>query len=111
MDIGRISGQTNILAQAGDLSTLRFRKGQAAFDLGNGIVELNRFNYGRGKWSTQVTTSGVEFGSLPIGKGSAPTIAQGLVDGVFEVTGTNDVGDLHQVDVTGKARLIPLVGS
>lgn len=105
VDIGRISGQTNITAQAGDLSTLRFLKGKAAFDLGNGIVELDQLNYGKGKWSSQVTASGVEFGSLPIGKGSAPTIAQGLVDGVFDVTGTNDFGNLDQVDVTGKAQL------
>ncbi|MGB5635266.1 MAG: translocation/assembly module TamB, partial [Waterburya sp.] len=47
--------------------------------------------------------SGVEFGSLPIGKGSTPTIAQGLVDGVFEVTGTNNFGNLNQVDARGKA--------
>jgi translocation and assembly module TamB len=38
VDIGQISGQTNISAQATDLSTLRFRNGKANFDLGNGIV-------------------------------------------------------------------------
>ena len=103
VDIGRVSGQTNITAQAGNLETLSFRSGKASFDLGNGIVELDQLNYANGKWSSQVTASAVEFGSLPIGKDSTPTIAQGLVDGVFEVTGTNDFGDLNQVDAKGKA--------
>ncbi len=105
VDIGRVSSQTNITAQAGDLTTLRFRNGSALFDLGNGTVELDQLNYSDGKWSSQVTTYGVEFGSLPIGKGSTPTIAQGLVDGVFEATGTSDFGNLNQVDVTGSAQV------
>lgn len=105
VDIGRVSGQTNITAQAGDLTTLRFRNGTALFDLGNGTVELEQLNYGFGKWVSKVTAYGVEFGSLPIGKGSTPTIAQGLVDGVFEATGTSDFDNLNQVDVTGEAQI------
>ncbi len=110
VDIGRVSSQTNITAQAGDLTTLRFRNGRALFDLGNGTVELDQLNYSDGKWSSQVTTYGVEFGSLPIGKGSTPTIAQGLVDGVFEATGTSDFGNLNQVDVTGSAQVNTIGG-
>ncbi|MEO1669395.1 MAG: translocation/assembly module TamB domain-containing protein [Cyanobacteria bacterium J06631_2] len=105
VDIGRVSGQTNIAAQAGDLATLRFDNGRGNFDLGNGTVTLERLNYGRGRWSSQLTATGVEFGSLPIGKGSADTIAAGLVDGVFQVAGTNDFGDLNQVEATGSASL------
>ena len=105
VDIGRVSGQTNITAEAGDLSTLRFRNGSAKFGLGNGTVELDQLDYANGKWSSQVTAAAVEFGSLPIGKGSTPTIAKGLVDGVFEVTGTSDFGDLNQVEATGEAKL------
>jgi translocation and assembly module TamB len=105
VDLDRVSGQTNISAQAGDLSTLLFRNGKANFVLGNGTVALDKLDYGKGNWSTQLTAMGVEFGSLPIGKGSAPTIAQGKVDGVFDVAGTNDFGNLAQVDATGKAQL------
>lgn len=103
--IGRISGQTNLTAQAADLRTLKLRQGQANFDLGNGLVELDNLNYGNGKWSSLLTASGVEFGSLPFGEGSAPTIAKGLVDGVFKVRGTNNFGDLNQVDAEGDAEL------
>ena len=104
VDIQRISGQTNLTAQAGDLSTLRLRNGSANFVLGNGTVEVDSLDYGGGKWSSLVTASGVEFGSLPIGS-STPTIAQGKVDGVFEVSGTNDFGNLNLVEATGVAKL------
>ena len=105
VDIGQISGTTKISARATDLATLRFDNGKANFDLGNGIVELDNLNYGNGIWSSQLTASGVEFGSLPIGKGSADTIAAGLVDGVFQVSGTNDFGNLNQVGAKGNASL------
>ena len=104
VDIQRISGQTNLTAQAGDLSTLRLRNGSANFKLGNGTVKVDSLDYGGGTWSSQVTASGVEFGSLPIGS-SAPTIARGKVDGVFEVSGTNDFGNLNLVEATGEAKL------
>jgi translocation and assembly module TamB len=105
VDIGRISGQTQLSAQAGDLSTLRLRQGQANFTLGNGTVKVNNLDYGKGVWSSTLTTSGVEFGSLPFGEGSAPTIAKGLVDGVFKVAGTSNVGDLNQLKAKGKGDL------
>lgn len=105
VDMGRISGTTKLSAQAGDLSTLRFRKGKGSFPLGNGIVKVKNLDYGKGIWSSKLEASGVEFGSLPIGKGSAPTIAKGLVDGIFEVSGTKDLGNLNQVEATGKADL------
>jgi translocation and assembly module TamB len=105
VDLGNISGQTNISAQAGDLSTLRFRKGDASFTLGNGVVAVDNLDYAQGVWRSDVTTSGVEFGSLPFGEGSAPTIAKGLIDGNFKVSGTKDVGNLDLVDATGKADL------
>jgi translocation and assembly module TamB len=105
VDIGRISGQTKLAAQAGDLSTLRLREGQANFILGNGIVKVDKLDYNKGVWSSTLTTSGVEFGSLPFGEGSAPTIAKGLVDGVFKVAGTSNVGDLNQLKAKGKAEL------
>ena len=105
VDIGKISGQTNISARAGDLTTLRFDNGEASFDLGNGTVNVNNLDYGNGIWSSQVTAQEVEFGSLPIGAGSADTIAAGLVDGVFDVSGTSNLGDLSQVEATGKANL------
>jgi len=105
VDIGNISGQTNISAQAADLSTLRFRQGDARFALGNGLVKVSNLDYGKGVWTSDVTTSGVEFGSLPFGAGSAPTIAKGRIDGKFQVSGTKDVGNLDLVDATGIADL------
>ncbi|MEL6930935.1 MAG: translocation/assembly module TamB, partial [Cyanobacteria bacterium J06600_6] len=105
VDIGKVSGQTNISAQAGDLTTLRFANGDASFELGNGIVDVDDLDYGNGIWTSEVTAQGVEFGSLPIGKGSADTIAAGLVDGVFDVQGTSDLGNLSQVEATGTASL------
>ncbi|MDJ0590594.1 MAG: translocation/assembly module TamB domain-containing protein [Pleurocapsa sp. MO_226.B13] len=105
LDIGRISGQTKLSAQAGDLSTLRFQSGKANFALGNGTVEIDNLNYAQGVWTTDLTTSGVEFGSLPFGQGSAETIAKGLVDGEFAVEGTKDVGNLERVEATGEAEL------
>ena len=104
VEIGKISGNTNISAQAGDLDTLRFANGEANFALGNGIVEVDNLNYDRGVWTSDVTTSGVEFGSLPFGKGSAEAIAKGTIDGEFEVSGS-DVGNLDLVDAAGKADL------
>ena len=105
VDIGKLSGQMNISARAGDLATLRFNNGEARFDLGNGTVDLDNLDYGSGIWTSEVTAQGVEFGSLPIGKGSVDTIAKGLVDGTFEVRGTSDLGDLNQVEATGRASL------
>ncbi|MCC0178583.1 translocation/assembly module TamB domain-containing protein [Waterburya agarophytonicola K14] len=105
VDIGTISGSTNISAQAGDLSTLRFRKGKANFALGNGVVKVDNLDYGKGIWTSDLTTLGVEFGSLPFGEGSAPTIAKGVIDGKFDVSGTSDVGNLDLVDARGKADL------
>lgn len=105
VDIEQISGQTNITAQAGDLATLRFNGGEANFNLGKGTVAVNKLDYANGVWSSRVKADGVEFGSLPIGKGSADTIAAGLVDGVFDVSGTNDFGNLSQVEATGEATL------
>ena len=105
LDIGRISGQTNLAAQAGDLSTLRLSRGNGTFALGNGTVRVDNLNYGTGTWTADLTTQGVEFGSLPFGAGSAETIAKGLIDGEFAVSGTQDVGNLQQVDATGQAAL------
>lgn len=105
VDIQRISGQTNLTARAGDLSTLRLRNASANFGLGNGTVEVDDLDYGRGVWRSRLTASEVEFGSLPIGKGSAPTIAKGKVNGIFDVSGTSDFGNLNRVDAKGKARL------
>ena len=110
VDIGRISGTTNLSARATDLASLRFDGGKAEFDLGNGTVALDNLNYRNGIWSSQVAATGVEFGSLPIGKGSAETIAAGLVDGLFQVSGTNDFGDLNQVDARGSASLSTVGG-
>ncbi|MEL6495662.1 MAG: translocation/assembly module TamB domain-containing protein [Cyanobacteria bacterium J06623_7] len=110
VEIGRISGETNISAKATDLGSLRFDRGQAEFDLGNGIVALDNLNYVDGVWSSQLTATAVEFGSLPIGKGSADTIAAGLVEGTFQVSGTNDFGNLNQVDASGGATLSTVGG-
>lgn len=104
VEIDRVSSLTNITAQAGDLSTLRLRNGKANFALGNGTVEVDGLGYSQGKWSSQVTASGVEFGSLPIAQGSTETIAQGLVTGQFEVSGTSS-GSLNQVEAVGEAQL------
>ncbi|BAZ43658.1 hypothetical protein NIES4102_06590 [Chondrocystis sp. NIES-4102] len=105
VDIGRISGQTKLYAQAGDIATLRLRGGESTFSLGNGIVKVKDLNYAKGVWRSQLTTSGVEFGSLPFGKGSAPTIAKGLLDGVFDVSGTSNVADLNLLKVQGRGEL------
>ena len=105
VDLGSITGSTKISAQAGDLSTLRLGDGEGSFALGKGIVDVANLDYSGGKWSTEITTSGVEFGSLPFGEGSAPTIARGLVDGRFDVSGTKDLSNLNQLQVTGKADL------
>jgi len=105
LDLGLISGETTISAQAGNLETLRFIDTTGSLGLGNGTVKVDNLNYAEGKWSSQLKASGVEFGSLPIGKGSAPKIAQGLVDGTFKVSGTSDVGNLSKVRATGTANL------
>ncbi|WP_144054354.1 translocation/assembly module TamB domain-containing protein [Pleurocapsa sp. PCC 7319] len=110
VDLGLISGQTQLSAQAGDLSTLRLRAGEARFPLGNGMVQVDKLNYGNSVWSSKLTSSGVEFGSLPFGKGSAPTIAKGLVNGVFDVSGTKDLSNLNQVKARGKANLSTVGG-
>ena len=105
VDIDRISGSTNISTQARDLSTLSFDSGEANFALGNGRVEIDNLNYRNGVWTTDLTTSGVEFGSLPFGKDSAETIAKGTIEGEFTVSGTSNVADLDRVDATGEADL------
>ena len=111
IDMGRVTGNTNISAQAGDLSTLSFRNTEANFPLGNGTVEVNNLDYDRGVWTADLTTLGVEFGSLPFGKGSAETIAQGLVNGEFKASGTKDIANLDLVDATGKADLDTVGGT
>ena len=111
VDMGRVTGKTNISAQAGDVSTLSFRNTEANFPLGNGTVEVNNLDYSQGIWTADLTTSGVEFGSLPFGKGSAETIAQGLVDGEFTASGTKDIANLDLVDATGKANLNTVGGT
>ena len=89
----------------GNPETFQIRDGLASFPLGKGTVNLKDLNYARGKWRSQLRANDVEFGSLPIGKGSTPTIAKGRVDGSFDVRGTSDVGDLSQVRATGSATL------
>lgn len=110
VDIGLITGTTQIFAQGGDLSTLAFRDGQASFSLGNGLVDLNNLNYGQGIWTSQLKAKKVEFGSLPFGSGSAPAIAKGLITGVFDVSGTRELGDLNQLKAKGQADMITVGG-
>ena len=105
VDLGRISGQAKLFTQLGNPETFQIRDGLASFPLGKGTVNLKDLNYARGKWRSQLRANDVEFGSLPIGKGSTPTIAKGRVDGSFDVRGTSDVGDLSQVRATGSATL------
>jgi translocation and assembly module TamB len=111
VDFDQISGQTKLSAQAGDLSTLRFRDGAANFELGQGRVSIENLDYGKGRWTSKLTASAVEFGSLPFGKGSTPNIAQGLISGVFDVLGTKDLGNLDQVKATGQANLNTIGGN
>lgn len=108
--IGNMAGTARFLAQANDLATLRVVNGEGDFALGNGTVRVNNFNYGAGQWRSQLQASGVEFGSLPIGKDSTPTIAKGLVDGVFEVSGKNNAVDIDKIEATGKANLTTVGG-
>ncbi|NJL53489.1 MAG: hypothetical protein HC930_17385 [Hydrococcus sp. SU_1_0] len=48
--------------------------GEANFTLGNGTVKLDRLDYGKGIWSSTLTASGVEFGSLPLAKVVRPLL-------------------------------------
>jgi translocation and assembly module TamB len=105
VDIGVISGTARLSTQAGKTETFQINNARANFALGNGLVNLNNLNYRRGKWSTKLQADDVEFGSLPFGKGSAPTIAKGLIDGTFQVTGTSDVSNLNKVKARGTANL------
>ena len=105
VDPGRISGQAKLFLQTGDAETFEIRNGFASFPLGKGIVNLSDLDYARGKWRSQLQAARVEFGSLPIGKGSTDTIAKGRVDGSFDVEGTSDVGNLSQVRAKGSATL------
>ncbi len=105
VDLNLISGKARLTSQLSNPNTFRISNGKANFPLGNGMVEVEGLNYAGGKWNTQLQTTNVEFGSLPIGKGSAPTIAKGLVDGLFQVSGTADVADLAQVRAQGAANL------
>ncbi|MGF1539030.1 MAG: translocation/assembly module TamB domain-containing protein [Pleurocapsa sp.] len=105
VNIGRIDGQARLLAQIGKPETFQINNGLANFPLGKGMVDLRDLNYADEQWRSQLRLNRVEFGSLPIGQGSAPTIAQGRVDGNFAVTGTSDVGNLSQVKATGEATL------
>lgn len=111
VDIGLISGQTQLSARAGNLDSISFKDTNANIALGNGTVYLNNLNYAAGTWTTQLRAADVEFGSLPFGKGSAPTIAKGLVDGVLKVAGTADLSNLSQVKATGKANLDTVGGT
>lgn len=104
VDIGNISGRVKLAAQAGNPETFQISDGNAKFLLGNGTVQIDRLQYARGKWQSQLVTTKVEFGSLPFGKGSTPTIAKGLVDGKFQVLGTADF-DLAKVRADGTANL------
>ncbi len=110
VDIGRISGRSRLFAQIGKPETFQVRNGLASFPLGKGTVNLRDLDYARGKWRSQLEANDVEFGSLPFGKGSTPTIAKGRVDGSFDVRGTSDVGDLSQVRATGSATLDTIGG-
>ncbi len=105
VDLGLIDGRASLVLETGKPETFQINNGVASFPLGKGTVNLRNLNYAQGKWRSLVRANRVEFGSLPIGKGSAPTIAQGRVDGSFEVIGTSDVGNLSQVRATGEATL------
>ena len=105
VDLGKISGQAQLFLQTDNSDTFEIRNGLANFPLGKGIVKLRNLDYARGKWRSQLRADRVEFGSLPIGKGSTDTIAKGRVDGSFEVRGTSDVGNLSQVRAEGSATL------
>jgi translocation and assembly module TamB len=109
VDIDRISGATKISALAGKPETFRINDGVATFALGNGIVNLDGIQYADGKWQSQLETVGVEFGSLPFGKGSTPTISKGLVDGKFQAFGKPDF-DLNKVRADGAATLTTVGG-
>ncbi|AFZ37875.1 protein of unknown function DUF490 [Stanieria cyanosphaera PCC 7437] len=111
VNIGNMAGNARFLAQANDLATLRVVNGEGNFALGNGTVEVNNLNYGAGQWRSQLQANGVEFGSLPIGKDSAPTLAKGLVDGVFEVSGKNNAVEIDRILATGKANLTTVGGT
>ncbi|BAU66864.1 hypothetical protein STA3757_42700 [Stanieria sp. NIES-3757] len=108
--IGNMAGTARFLAQANNLATLRVVNGEGNLALGNGTVKVNNLNYGKGQWRSQLQANGVEFGSLPIGKDSTPTIAKGLVDGVFEVSGKNNAVDIDKIQATGKANLTTVGG-
>jgi translocation and assembly module TamB len=108
--LGNISGTARFIAQAGNLDSLKVINGQGNLALGNGTVKIEQLNYGSGNWRSRLTADGVEFGSLPIGEDSTPTIAKGLVDGLFEVSGKNNAVEIDKIQAQGRANLATVGG-
>ena len=103
VDIGRLSGNAVISANANDLDSLRITNGEGNFPLGDGIVTVNDLQYGSGKWRSQIRASDVRFDSLPFGKDTTKTIGEGLINGTFQATGEINDPQLNTLVATGTA--------
>ena len=103
VDIGSVSGNAVISAQANDLDSLRIIDGEGNFALGNGIVRVNDLQYGSGEWRSQIRASDVRFDSLPFGKDTTETIGEGLINGTFQATGEINDPQLNTLVATGTA--------
>lgn len=103
VEIGAVSGNAVISAEANDPSSFRIVDGEGNFALGNGIVTVNELQYRSGEWRSQIRASDVRFDSLPFGGDTTETIGAGLIDGTFQATGEINDPQLDTLVATGTA--------
>jgi translocation and assembly module TamB len=103
VDIGSVSGNAVISAQANDPQSFRILDGEGNFPLGDGIVTVNDLQYRSGEWRSQIRASDVRFDSLPFGKDTTETIGEGLINGTFQATGEINDPQLNTLVARGTA--------
>ena len=111
VDIGSVSGNAVISAEANDPQSFSIIDGEGNFALGDGIVTVNDLKYTDRRWRSQLEASDVRFDSLPFGKNTTETIGVGLINGTFQATGEINDPQLDTLVATGTATVDTVGGT
>lgn len=103
IDMGKLTGDVVISAQANDADSWRVVDGKGNFALGKGLVDFRNLRYAGEVWRSQIKATKVRFDSLPFGKDTTDTISAALIDGTWQATGEINDPKLDTLVAEGSA--------
>jgi len=103
IEMGNLTGDVVLSAQANDPDSWQILAGKGNFVLGKGLVDFRNLKYENKVWRSQIKATKVRFDSLPFGKDTTDTISAARIDGTWQATGKINDPKLDTLVAEGSA--------